>query len=85
MVARMNRSTAATTAAASSGDAFGATIESCGRRFISSQGYLWAPPKRPAYLISCTSDLLPSRWSKTNLTRPRPGANHIVRTPLPKR
>jgi hypothetical protein len=30
----MKRSTAATTAAASSGDAFGATIESLGRRFM---------------------------------------------------
>ena len=33
VVSRMNRSTAAITAAASSGEAFGATIVSCGRRF----------------------------------------------------
>ena len=35
----MKRSSAATTAAASSGEADGATIVSCGRRFIRAQGY----------------------------------------------
>jgi hypothetical protein len=28
-------------------------------------------------------ETLPLRWRKTSLTSPRPGANHIVRLPLP--
>ena len=48
----MNRSKAATTAAASSGEAEGATIRSCGRRFITHQGTV-APLTMP--LLAATA------------------------------
>src|SRR5262249_14393606 len=35
------------------------------------------------YLSNATSDTLPSPCRKTSLTSPLPGANHIVRVPLP--
>ena len=43
-----------------------------------------APTRRViVYLRSCTVDVLLSACSKTSLTSPFPGANQLVRTPLP--
>jgi hypothetical protein len=58
-VSRMNRSKAATTAAASSGEASGATIWSLGRRLTMGSGYRrswWAGPlPRGGYFRACAS------------------------------
>src|SRR5579884_2603936 len=64
-VSRINRSSAATTAAASSGDAAGATIVSFGRRFTGAPAYPWMTavcerricwPKRGTYTIVSLTD-----------------------------
>ncbi len=59
-VARMKRSSAATTAAASSGEACGATMDRSGRRFTVDEGNERGPPNAAVGRMSCLRETLRS-------------------------